>query len=149
VVNATATQVIYKHAAKLDIGVHTAKLEVKDNDGNLATQEWQFFVEQEKAGILNARNYPNPFSGTTNIAFRLSKQAQVTIKIYDFSGRPVRLLKDNEVMEVGSHNGDITWDGKTDEGDELANGVYLCQIIMKTDNLESKQAVLKIVKFAK
>jgi hypothetical protein len=145
--SATATQVIYKHEAKLDIGAHTVKLEVKDNDGNLAAQEWQFFVEYEKAVILNARNYPNPFSGNTTIAFRLSKQAQVTIKIYDFSGRLVKLLKDNEAMEVGPHNGDITWNGMTDEGDELADGVYLCQIIMKTDSLESQQAILKVVKF--
>jgi hypothetical protein len=142
------TRVAYKHDAKLDIGVHTIKLEVKDNDGNKATQEWQFFVEYEKGLILNARNYPNPFSDKTTIAFRLSKQAQVTIKIYDFSGRLVKLLRDNKVMEVGPSE-NLTWDGKTDDGDELADGVYLCQIIMKTDNLKSEQKVLKMVKFAK
>jgi hypothetical protein len=147
--NATATQVIYKHEAKLELGVHTVKLELEDNDKNEATQEWQFFVEYEKGLILNARNYPNPFSGNTTIAFRLSKQAQVTIKIYDFSGRLVKLLTDNEVMEVGPSLKDLTWDGTTDDGDELADGVYLCQIIMKTDELESRQVVLKMVKFVK
>lgn len=140
---ATETQVTYTPADDLDIGPHTVVLNVSDNDDNEATQEWSFVVEYEKGLIMNARNYPNPFPGNTKIAFLLSKQAQVTIKIFDFSGRLVNgTLADNELMEAGLQ--DIAWDGKSEAGDDLTSGVYFCLIIMKTDELEAQRAVLRM-----
>jgi flagellar hook assembly protein FlgD len=90
---------------------------------------------------MNPRNYPNPFPGNTTIAFMLTKQAEITIHIFDFSGRLVSKIKDNEVMEAGAQ--EIQWDGKSDNGDDLARGVYFGVIIMKTE-LEPQRAVLKM-----
>jgi flagellar hook assembly protein FlgD len=95
----------------------------------------------DRAVIMNPRNYPNPFQGNTTIAFTLTQQSQVTIRIFDFSGRLVKTLKNNEVMEAG--NTKIAWDGKSEDGDDLARGVYLGLIIMKTE-LEPQRAVLKM-----
>jgi hypothetical protein len=134
-------QIIYTPDSDLSIGKHTINLEVEDNDDNKASVTWSFIVESETAGIVNPRNYPNPFQGQTTIAFKLTQQSQVTIQIFDFSGRLVKMLKDDEIMEAGPY--EIAWDGKSEDGDDLARGVYFGMIIMKTE-LEPQRAVLKM-----
>nr|MBC8233529.1 PKD domain-containing protein [bacterium] len=135
------SQIVYTTDSDLSIGPHTVNLDVEDNDDNKASITWSFIVEAKAAGIVNPRNYPNPFGGNTTIAFKLTQQSQVTIRIFDFSGRLVKMLKDNEVMEAGPY--EIPWDGKSENGDDLARGVYFGVIIMKTE-LEPQQAVLKM-----
>ena len=132
---------IYTPTTNLDLGRHTVTLEVSDNDDNKASVTWSFIVEMDKAVIMNSRNYPNPFQGNTTIAFILTQQSQITIRIFDFSGRIVKTLKDNEIMEAGPYK--ISWDGKSEDGDDLARGVYFGLIIMKTE-LEPQRAVLKM-----
>ncbi len=38
------------------------------------------------------QNYPNPFNSTTNIVYRLQRQGEVTLKIYDVLGREIAAL---------------------------------------------------------
>jgi flagellar hook assembly protein FlgD len=135
------SQIVYTSDSDLSIGKHAVILEVEDNDDNKASVTWSFIVEAETAGIMNPRNYPNPFQGQTTIAFKLTQQSQVKIQIFDFSGRIVKTLKDDEVMEAGPQ--EIPWDGKSEEGDDLARGVYFGVIIMKTE-LQPQRAVLKM-----
>jgi hypothetical protein len=135
------SQILYTPDSDLSIGKHTINLDVKDNDDNKTSMTWSFIVETEIAGIMNPRNYPNPFEGNTTIAFTLTQQSQVTIRIFDFSGILVKTLKDNEVMEAG--NKKIEWDSTSENGDDLARGVYFGVIIIKTE-LEPQRAVLKM-----
>jgi hypothetical protein len=135
------SQIVYTPDSDLSIGPHTVNLDVEDNDDNKASITWSFIVEAEAAGIVNPRNYPNPFAGNTTIAFTLTQQSQITIRIFDFSGSLVKTLKDNEVMEAG--NKKIEWDGTSENGDDLARGVYFGVIVMKTE-LEPQRAVLKM-----
>jgi len=135
------SQIVYTPDSDLSIGPHTVNLDVEDNDDNKASITWSFIVEAKAAGIVNPRNYPNPFGGNTTIAFKLTQQSQVTMRIFDFSGSLVKTLKDNEVMEAGPY--EIPWDGKSENGDDLARGVYFGVIIMKTE-LEPQRAVLKM-----
>jgi hypothetical protein len=138
---ATINQVTYTPTADLSLGRHTVKLEVADNDDNKASITWSFIVEMDSAVIMNPRNYPNPFPSNTTVAFTLTQQSQVTIRIFDFSGRLVKTLGDNEIMEAGNQK--IEWNGKSEDGDDLARGVYFGVIIMKTE-LEPQRAVLKM-----
>jgi hypothetical protein len=135
------SQIVYTPDSDLSIGPHSITLDVEDNDDNKASVTWSFIVEAETAGIMNPRNYPNPFQGQTTIAFKLTQQAQVKIQIFDFSGRLIKTLKDDEVMEAGPY--EIAWDGTSEEGDDLARGVYFGVIIMTTE-LQPQQAVLKM-----
>jgi hypothetical protein len=136
-----ASQIVYEPDSDLSLGPHTVVLEVEDNDDNKASVTWSFIVEADTAVIMNPLNYPNPFQNDTTISFTLTQQSQVTIRIFDFSGRLVRTLKDNELTEAGPQK--IAWDGKSENGDDLARGVYLGLVIMKTD-LEPQRAVLKM-----
>ena len=135
------TQVMFTPTFDLTFGQHTVKLEVSDMapSANTAVQEWSFFVE--RMGIANARNYPNPFDGDTTIALRISRQASITVQIYDFTGRLVASPISNSVREAGPV--EIEWDGQTSAGDNLARGVYFCHILMESE-LEPQSAILKM-----
>ena len=135
------TQVMFTPEFDLTFGQHTVKLEVSDlaPSANTAVQEWSFFVE--RMGIANARNYPNPFEDDTTIALRISRQASITVQIYDFTGRLVAEPISNSVREAGPV--EIEWDGKTNAGDNLARGVYFCHILMESE-LEPQSAILKM-----
>ena len=135
------TQVMFTPQFDLTFGQHTVKLEVSDMapSANTAVQEWSFFVE--RMGIANARNYPNPFDGDTTIALRISRQASITVQIYDFTGRLVASPISNSVREAGPV--EIEWDGQTSAGDNLARGVYFCHILMESE-LEPQSAILKM-----
>ena len=135
------TQVMFTPSSDLEFGQHTVKLEVSDTapTPNMAVQEWSFFVE--RIGIANARNYPNPFEDDTTIAFRLSRQASVTVRIYDFTGRLVAEPATNLLEEAGPV--EIAWSGDTSAGENLARGVYFCHILMESE-LEPQSAILKM-----
>ena len=164
----SATQVVYMPPADLDPGQYTVKIEVSDNaqmqgnvsdesegarEANTAVYEFSFFVEHGEVPILKAApfNYPNPFKDNTRISFVLARRSNVSITIYDVTERPVRTLVDNEVMEAGyytraadgSGSNAIGWDGKSSNGEDLARGIYFCQI-MVTDGVEPEYAILKL-----
>jgi hypothetical protein len=69
---------------------------------------------------------PNPFNGSTAIAFELSRGAHVTLRIHDVRGRSVRTLIDAQ-RPAGPNS--ITWDGLDDRGRPVGSGVYLCQLV--------------------
>ena len=135
------TQVIFTPKFDLTFDMHTVTLEVSDTalTPNMATQEWSFYVE--RIGIADARNYPNPFEDGTTIGFRLSRQAKVTIRIYDFTGRIVAQPITNSIREAGPV--EIAWSGDTSAGEHLARGVYFCHILMESE-LEPQSAILKM-----
>ena len=135
------TQVIFTPKFDLTFDMHTVTLEVSDTapTPNTATQEWSFYVE--RIGIADARNYPNPFEDDTTIAFRLSRQAKVTIRIYDFTGRIVAQPITNSIREAGLV--EVAWNGSTSANEHLARGVYFCHILMESE-LEPQSTILKL-----
>ncbi|MCE2399802.1 hypothetical protein J4G08_02815 [Candidatus Poribacteria bacterium] len=162
----SATQVVYTPAApvftdRLAPGEHVVKLEVSDNaqkqgnvseesdgarEANTAVYQFSFFVEYTDAPILmKPFNFPNPFKDNTRISFGLNRMSTVRIVIYDATLRPVRVLRDNVVMNAGDYTGNngIGWDGKTSGGEDLARGIYYCQIEV-TDGFEPEYAILKL-----
>jgi hypothetical protein len=71
---------------------------------------------------------PNPFSplkGDGIVTMRVTSGDGVKVKasVYDIAGEKVK-----DLPEAAS-GGHITWDGKTDDGDIVANGVYFCRIV--------------------
>jgi len=54
-------------------------------------------------------NYPNPFNPSTQICFSLPKALEVTLVVYDLSGRQVARLE-NGKLSAGVHT--IEWNGR-------------------------------------
>ncbi|MFH1566916.1 MAG: hypothetical protein ABIL09_02880, partial [Gemmatimonadota bacterium] len=74
---------------------------------------------------------PTPFSPSRDeacrIVYSLSRDAEVTIEIYDFASRPVRTLLRSE-PRAGQRNHGEHWDGTDADGQVVANGVYFYRL---------------------
>ncbi|MBK6733467.1 MAG: carbohydrate-binding protein [bacterium] len=68
-----------------------------------------------------ARTYPNPFNPQTTIEYVVPAEGPVRLAVFDARGRQVRLLADGR-MPSGTHT--LTWDGRDDDGHQLASGLY-------------------------
>ena len=79
-------------------------------------------------------NYPNPFSHSTTIEFYVSGSSprEVELRIVDVLGRTVKTFL-KEALAPGEHA--TVWQGDNDRGAEVANGVYLAQIISGSGQL--------------
>jgi hypothetical protein len=110
-------------------------------------------VEWTDAGrpdeIVLLKNYPNPFNPTTTVQFAVvggegraadggQRTADVSLKIYNIRGQLVRTLVD-EPKGAGTHR--VDWDGKGDDGKEVASGVYLYELRIG-DRSQAKRMVL-------
>lgn len=87
----------------------------------------------ENAEHENIRTYayPSPFSPDRDrmvrIQYSLSAGARITIKVYDFANRLVKVLLRDEFRTGPSDHG-LDWNGRNDAGDGVANGVYFYRI---------------------
>ena len=119
-------------------GTYTLTAQAKDRSNNLSAKssyKIQFDIQQ-KPGITQVLNYPNPFSSSTRFVFTLtgSEVPEVfTIQIMTISGKLVREITKDELgdLHIGRNITEYAWDGKDTYGDKLGNGVYLYRIITR------------------
>jgi FlgD Ig-like domain len=69
---------------------------------------------------------PNPFNPSTMIRFELENEAQAQLRVFDVSGRTVRVLVNGNVA-AGPH--DVRWNGRDDSGHILPSGVYYYELV--------------------
>lgn len=69
--------------------------------------------------------YPNPFSSETRVQVKCDNPSQAYICVFDASGKKVSELI-NDSFSSGTRI--YTWDGKSDKGHQLINGMYFVQI---------------------
>lgn len=86
------------------------------------------------------QNSPNPFNPTTTIRFTLAEKQNVTVSVYDVSGRLVRTLLGG-VRDTGSHT--VTWDGRDSAGATVGSGVYFYRLDAGKFSDTKKMVLLK------
>ncbi|MBN1825510.1 MAG: T9SS type A sorting domain-containing protein [Candidatus Eisenbacteria bacterium] len=86
-------------------------------------------------------NRPNPFNPTTTIGFDLPWEDNVTVRIFDAAGRRVRELMSGKV-EAGADRR-VVWDGRNDQGEPAASGVYFCRIEARGETAIRKMVLLR------
>lgn len=135
--------------AQFQVGENNLRIFIKDVYGRLSNQPIleRFFKVTQDVELLNVYNYPNPFENGTHFTFFVTQiPDEVIIKIYTISGRMIKELKVPQSSLTINFN-KVYWDGKDEDGDLLANGVYLYKIIMKkgtkTQTNIQKLAILK------
>lgn len=110
---------------------------------NNQSEENSYFsvVEGNDLAIRNVYNYPNPFKGSTQFTFQqnLTKPIDVKIKIYTIAGR---LIKEIEQQNLNEKFVVINWDGRDEDGDNLASGTYLYKLIVRSSDGEFQKSVL-------
>lgn len=105
--------------------------------------------------MFEAVNYPNPFSPNrvvgetandygTYFAFRLSKDANITIEIFTITGEKIKTI--NASGSIGFNK--VLWGGINDRGELVANGVYIYRITAQAFSgekhvIKGKMAVLR------
>ena len=67
-----------------------------------------------------SQNYPNPFNPVTTINFSIPKQGNVTLKVYDVTGKEVIILI-NEQRSAGNYT--VSFDGAN-----LPSGAYFYRL---------------------
>ncbi|MBL0061502.1 MAG: T9SS type A sorting domain-containing protein [bacterium] len=128
----------------LDTGEHEVKIFATDNHGNTSSYVTQFEVRGD-FGFEWAINYPNPFANNTTIAYVLTGVTDdfTQIKIYTVSGRLIRTLRETERATANYRT--QQWDGRDEDGNEVANGVYFARVVAK----QGEQTIEETVKLAK
>jgi predicted CXXCH cytochrome family protein len=90
-------------------------------------------------GFALEQNYPNPFNPSTSIVFSVPKTSNVSINIYDATGRLVNVLV-NGNYSPGNYQ--VSWNGTTELDTRMApSGVYFYRIVAG-DYVASKKMVL-------
>lgn len=84
--------------------------------------------------------YPNPFNSVTIISFGLPRDAKISLKIFDLTGREVETLIDGE-LNAGRHS--ISWNGISSAGNPTATGVYFCRLEAEGKILTQKVVLVK------
>ncbi|HET6463928.1 MAG TPA: FlgD immunoglobulin-like domain containing protein, partial [Candidatus Krumholzibacteria bacterium] len=73
-----------------------------------------------------AQNVPNPFNPLTTIKYSIAEDIDVSLVVYDVSGRRVRtLVSDHQRADVYK----VVWDGVNDQGGRVASGMYFYKLV--------------------
>ena len=84
--------------------------------------------------------FPNPISQSATVELRLERREQVSLRIYDLSGRMVKGLV-NGLVEKGVRH--LQWDGTDERGNRVAAGVYVVRFeASKSNQVETRRIVL-------
>ena len=113
------------------ISAHLSILHTQ-SDGTLMYQQAIDFLESLLGVIYPKRtmllaNYPNPFNPETWIPYQLSELAEVRLTIYAVNGSVVRRLTLGHQPAGMYHSKSRAayWDGRNEQGERVASGVYL------------------------
>ena len=83
------------------------------------------------------QNYPNPFNPSTVIQYDIPELSQISLTLYDLSGREINQLVE-EIQPPGLKT--VVWDGKDFMGNRMGAGIYIYQL--KSGNyVESKKMI--------
>lgn len=129
----TEARIMWK--PELPDGRHTLEVLAKDASGNFfdTTSVRLIFYVFNDADLRDVYNYPNPFTEETHFTFELrgvDLPDEFYFKIYTVAGRLIRDLSiPASDLKIGFNK--IHWDGRDQDGDEVANGVYFYKVVMK------------------
>ena len=90
------------------------------------------------------QNYPNPFNPETWIPFELNQESKVTVSIYDVAGKPIRTISVG-LQSAGIYTSKeraVYWDGKTENGETVASGIYFYNLQIGDDYTETRRMVI-------
>lgn len=114
----------------------------KSTDGGFTWKIFRAYVPAGRNGEKRTYAYPNPFSplrhnqlgsdGFVRFQYNTKNATSVTIRIFSFAMELVSTVVRDKPRPGG---GDFTeaWNGRTEDGDLLANGVYFYQLVLDGD----------------
>lgn len=92
------------------------------------------------AEFILEQNYPNPFNPTTTISYSIPQNENVTLEIFDLTGKQIRTLV-SENQSGGQYS--VVWDARNEVGLQVTSGVYLYRIQAGAFNSSGRMTLLK------
>jgi len=92
-------------------------------------------------GSLAATVTPNPLNPEALITFVTKKPGPIRVRLYDLSGRLVRTLTEESSAAAGYH--DVRVDGRDENSERLASGVYFFRIESPDGNSAGRLSIMK------
>jgi len=136
--------VVYKPS--LSDGEHRFDYISLDNSGNYADSISHLLVVNPNLAIVSLYNFPNPVRNATTFIFNIaggSKPNSCKLKIFTVAGRVIKTF--DIFANIGINQ--VFWDGRDNDGDYVANGIYFYKLIIDGDSKrESSLQKLVILK---
>jgi parallel beta-helix repeat protein len=85
------------------------------------------------------KNKPNPFKNRTIIYYSLTKSGIISLKVYDQTGRLVKILE-NGIKRAGNYT--VSWDGCNNANQKVPAGVYFA--ILKSGDFTSIKKIILV-----
>jgi hypothetical protein len=127
--DACYTQFTLGQDARADFMMSTYRPQIGSNPAKQSASE----PENVVARAATMRVSPNPFNPTTTLDFALPRAGQVSLRVYDVTGREVATLVDG-ARAAGDHHVVFTGTG-------LSSGIYMA-ILRTADAVQSQRLVL-------
>lgn len=133
---------------ELSPGSHDLVFKVWDVNNNSSETRLEFIVQKtEELTLKHVLNYPNPFTTSTDFYFehnQVCSSIDVQIQIFTVSGKLVKTINQN-VSTSGFRSEGVFWDGLDEYGDQLAKGVYIYKLTVKTEEGKTADKIEKLV----
>jgi len=94
----------------------------------------EFKLENSSAAKVNV--FPNPLADKANIVYNLEKQDNVTILLFNASGKQLNTIMENQTQQAGQHQIELN-------ANDLATGIYYLQLQSKEINTIQKLVISK------
>ena len=127
----TIFQVTYP-LPRLAPGTYSLNMQAQDLSGNRAAPYQIRFTVVDNRQLTDVTVYPNPFSHYQTIAFTLTGDLppdEAYIQITDLTGHLICHIRQSARIGLNQWG----WDGRTDNGDLLSNGVYTYRLSLKAN----------------
>lgn len=127
---------------RLPRGFHRFTIEVSDKAENIGKMNFQYSLAGPLT-VVQSSACPNPSNGVTNIFIIMegngakNPDQEIEAKIYDVAGKKVLSLPMN-YKSNGTYS--ARWDGKNEDGKNVANGIYPFKVIIKRGEDEIKSS---------
>jgi hypothetical protein len=145
-----ADVVIEFDAVGLDPGVYAAMMNIVTNDPRNPSVSLPLIMMvspvagADDSDLPRALDFtgavPNPFNPTTELQFSLPESGQVSLRLYDVSGRLVRIVHEGR-LEAGRHR--RPWDGRDQAGRPVASGSYFARLVTSSGQITKPLALVR------
>lgn len=121
----------------LSPGEHTLTVKVWDIFNNSSEAQIHFVVHASGEFVItNTYNYPNPFKDFTDIVFEHNQQDvdfSIRAEIYSMAGQLIRTIEQTG-PQSGSVSSPLHWDGLSNLGSDVPQGMYVYNIMVTSSN---------------
>jgi flagellar hook assembly protein FlgD len=123
----------------------TTSATISSSTSSVAPLPYPAFEQKEIANedMTALHNYPNPFTSETIIEWVQAESVVVSVTIHTAQGAIVRSFTLPAIAAARQH---IIWDGRDENGQALANGVYFVHLHNGNDKASGKRLIMTLAR---